>query len=793
MQIIDRFPDYLKRLSSLSEDFAVELLQLRSFGEHKKAIRLIKDNSSISHIDKNLLLYRFCFEIKDKALSKKYLYQAKLLDKQNPQIQLEESYLNLDDISFHQCLQLHQSLFPRLSLLDCVSYISCELFHRNHSQSALLFLKNYHKEVEHSIELSELLTEISDKSKHDLYYHYYGDLIILSQLLAPVLLLILATIALFQSNSVPIIFEAIISLSFEPNLFFIGLKQILVWLFFVCAFLPMIRINYLVFVFNKSTPKLCNIQINANYLHIEEFHRIEHLELNPKPYFVSSDDNDFSYNSLIRFLPFVPNLHYIYAYSIFDKCYKIKALWGISNRFHHEKHQSSGSINMLGIRFAQVAFWFHKLKANQLLYIWIFILLSPMLLQLHFTWHYLTPLQITRNLLLLLVASLIIFKLNDWIPNYIKGASSHSIFKVNIIQPGILVIAFIYFYQVFSYFQLLGLIPSFLCTVMFYLIFLPDKLMGAQKEMNAIANQYLNQKSLLKNTVKIHPDCFLVHLCSEKTKSKTLLLIYKSQVSISKTVFGFHLYFKQLKGPLTLHPLSHFCILRSNDENTNIYCSPTSLSKTLDYFKVDFSQKYEFPPSKLHRNHVRMIVVCLLFGLWELTKWSLFSIGTPSEQNLSRNILRYINSHFYYSGSYYTHKVDMVPYELRLSEDNKSLILVQSRLPTYLEYETYLKKYVKYHPSQIISYPPKVKPYKIRFELFSYLQWHFYTKHKSFSSLRYSSIYKDYCKTLNSNMIEVDNKLLCGRKYNLAYELTNSPQIKYQLPKKLQAYISLQK
>lgn len=790
-QLTDRFSDFLHKLPSVNKDFSVEIIHLRCHGRHHDAIRYIKNNGTLSHVDKNILLYRFYFEIKDNDLSKKYLNHAKTLDDTISFLELEESYLSLDEAHFEKCLQIHKTNFPNLKINELISYICSELFHRNHSQSALRFLKCFQSELDQSAQLQKLYGELSDKSKHDLYYYYYGDFIIVFQLVAPILLLLLSIISLYQSNSLPILFEALITLSFDPNTFLLSLQQVCTVIFFLCAFLPMIRINSKVLLHNQSTPKLCNIQINSHYLHIEEFHKVDHLDLNSNPYYVSKDDNDFSFNALIRFLPFVPNLNYIYAYSNFDQSYRVKALWGIADHFKPSNEEPTDSINMFGIRLAQIAFWIHKIKTNHTIHLWILLLLSPYLLQFLFFVETSTWITIFRNLFTLFVFYLMFYKFDKIFPQYIKNSTSNSILKVKVIQPTILIIAFIYFYQIFSYFEFLGLIPSFLCTCLFYLIFLPNKMCGHHKEVNAIASQLLTHLKSIEPIIQIHHNCSVIQVNHIGPFKKQVFLIYDNCLAVSKNVFGFHLYFKQLIGPFTVTQYPTYSSLSSFDETIKIAKSDRSVSSILKQFNIPFLESYKHPPIQFYKHRGRVIIICLLFGLWEVTKWSLFSIGSPNEQNISKNLSRFIGNHFYYSGGYYTHKVDPVPYQLGLSKDKKRLVLHQARVPTYLEYETLLKKTIKHHPNVKFTYPPKIKPYRERFELFGFLKWHSYDKNKLFPSKQYSSIYKDYCKLVNSHLILYQENLICGRQYELHSEIVNNPQLQFVLPKHLTSSLKL--
>ncbi|PCJ16328.1 MAG: hypothetical protein COB02_16325 [Candidatus Cloacimonadota bacterium] len=789
---IDNFSQIHLMLEPKNIEFFEKVSKLRKFGYHKKAINNIKLNENLNHFETNILLYRFNLEIKKIQLAKEYLIKAKSLNIFSEYIFLEEAYFYFENRHFEQCIKDYQKVFPNKSQNEVIFVITNELFHRNKSQVALDFIKKFQLNIKKSNHLEQLYFEVSKRSKHDLYYYYYGDLIIFLQLVAPIFLIILSTMALFQTNCFTLFFQAFISFQFNP--FQIGpiLKQIFIWAFFISAFIPMIYINFKVLLYANSTPKLCSIQINSHYLHIEEFHQVNHYDLNNHPFYITKDDNDFSFSSFIRFLPFVPNLNYIYAYNCFEKSYKVQALWGVVDSFHYQYLNKEKSINMLGIRLAQISHWIHQKKKQNTIIIWLFTLTSPYIISLYFYSKNISNTLLFSHNLFYIFLIYISYNFDKNYLKYLQSSSNKSILKVKVIQFGVLILAFIYFYQIFHYFQVLGLIPTFLCTWMFFHLFIPNKMHGSHKELNAISSRFLIDNKSKVSICEIDYKVFLIPLKEYKKSKFYTLTLYHNTLALSNTLFGFHLYFESLNQELKIINHHDYYTIRFNSKIIQIEKQDFDLLSFFDKNKIAYQVSYTKFKTTYFKGWARPIIISLLFILWEISKFSIFYIGSPNEQNISKNLYAYINKNLTYSGNNYINKSDIINYKIELSKNKKFLIISQVSLPSFEQYEIFLKNKLLKNPSYPISFPPEIKPYQARFEVFSFIKWHTYTKHKKFSSNQYSSIYKNYCKMTNNYFIKVNDLKICGRKYNLKFELQNYPEFYYVLPKGIQDKINPQ-
>ncbi|MCJ8345525.1 hypothetical protein MJH12_08290, partial [bacterium] len=449
----------------------------------------------------------------------------------------------------------------------------------------------------------------------------------------------------------------------------------------------MIRINLMVLYHAKATPKLCRIQKNSHYLHVEEFHKVDHLSLSLHPYYFTTDDNDFSFHSLIRLLPFVPNLSYIYAYSHFHHSYKVQALWGIPGEFSFQDNRKNKSINMIGIRLAQVAHWVFIKKQKKTLIYWIILILSPYFIEIDFFADQITNMLLLVHLTFCLIIASVLYNLSKMLPKYIQKASQHSILKIKIVQPAILLIAFAYFYQIFHYYHILALIPCFLLTWLFYHLFIPIKMKGFHKEYNAIASQALKRFPPKITLSEFDVNSFFLRLKKYKSSQYYTFAMIDQQLSFSKTFLSFHLYFQLIRKDqgIKIIVYEHYYQLIFLGQAISIAKESFDLITLLEQHKIPFEISYKSYSRIALSPYLRPLVILSLFILWDITKSSIFSIGSPTEQNISKNMSKFIKRYLIYAGNHYIHQRDPINYHIQISKDQKFFILKQINLPSFLQ------------------------------------------------------------------------------------------------------------
>lgn len=692
--------------------------------------------------------------------------------------------------------------------------ISKELYRRNHLKEALEVLSVHRNERPRCLEGHELFERWRRSYFPDVYYRFYGYSIMALQVLTTAMVLVAALLLL---GSIPD-----------------SIPQVLSSLFTLFALGPVFWINLTMIREKWNRSERCSTEIFEGMIqirHLGEVYQFSRADQETRLY---QDDTDYSYISWIRHLPFVPNFVYIRATDLLRGIPLTLPLHGVADgtRFGRSFYPSlPGSLNMIGVRMGQWESFFleyqnvHKVVGKALFSLGIFLFLGMNLFPqwFHILYSYtlslipgnsFTYLEPTAELVFLGSKEFYLVP-EAWLPGFafalcvpflfpaamgrLLGSVFHSpllsyLLGISIVRPGILLLAFLCFYQhYFSYPN--WYIPTLSLCLLFYFAFVRTRYPQDEKEVVSRVSALFKDRERESWFLKLFGLRRIDLYGTGKAYHDPVQTIFISQTHLifPLTFMGLTLRFlvspRRIGLPLKIQPKKFKTSFLPEKGGTQVHfgrhkvhlpLSPLDVQAQLEGAGVPLErvQGEENRPlwskiiltvliastlvSVITKNHQWMQltmlgvgILCIVLPLMEsLRKPWLLAIGVflfwqvheesrgPRSSNFPvkrvqsvKELQRIAKTHFLNlesMGASY------------LGTEQYPQLRVWGPLVTNQAYESYLRS----HPEKIFQFiPPYIFAQKPREDSLSLLSWHLYRKFQPLNGKRYGSALKEYCQS----------------------------------------------
>ncbi len=723
------------------------------------------------------------------------------------------------------CLYLHsgcdETFLKKLPFYDSSQenfvrlQLARELYERKHLREALGVLDEYLRRRPRCEEGTRLFEEWSRDYYPDSYYRYYGYVIMGLQVLTTAIVLFVGILLLGTAlDSWPQLFSSLFTLLALGPVFWINLRMIgEKW----------------------KRSERCSTEVFEEFLKVRHYGDVFHLSRASQETHLYQDDNDYSYISWIRHLPFVPNYTYIRSRDLATDEFLTVPLHGVADgtRFGMGIYKSMPQpLNMLGVRLGQWESFFSEnhgilRKAGEILFVLgLFLLYSIYLFPEVSKWLYslvvfqspgnhLTYLEPVREWVFLgstnyytipeasIPLALFALTLPLLFPRQVSrflgvGFSLRvicQIFKLPIVRPGILLLAFLCFYQHYSPYST-WYIPSLCLSFLFYFAFVRTRYKEEEKEVVSRVSSLFkdrNQEGWLLRLFHLRRVDIMGIDRSYCTPVQTLFLSERFIVA-PLTYMGLTLRFlvanKRTGIPLKVQKSqARFLHLNSPRQETKIFIGRHSVRLSqpvgdvvaqLEGAHLPFELVAEEPKkvpwlkfiaisiigglivSSITRNHWMIEISLGMAGFFCFLVPLLESLRRPWWLALGGFLFWQVQDISYLPGAakisektvYSMQEFRRIEQVHGFSSDSMSVSFVRKKTDalilriwgppiTYGDYE----KYILTHRELSFSYvPPMVAYQHHREDSLSILSWHLYQKYRPLDGRRYRLTVKEFCE-----------------------------------------------
>jgi hypothetical protein len=248
-------------------------------------------------------------------------------------------YLN-GDISSKELFMLHNEL--KKSEHPTQTCFEILVGHRQLQPALALLLENW-QAVESNPNLKAQYEYWVQRYFPDFFAHYYGYGIMLFQFLTTIAVLIIPWL--------------------HAELFLTSWFPILLYMLSLVALGPVAYVNFRMLIERFLGKENCYTEIYPEYVRVWHYGKPLHFDIINHSTSLYKDDNDYSYISLIRYLPFVPNFTYIRGHNLLEHEHECVPLHGVADGARFEElhlPQKSIPFNIIGVRIAQFETAFTK-------------------------------------------------------------------------------------------------------------------------------------------------------------------------------------------------------------------------------------------------------------------------------------------------------------------------------------------------------------------------------------------------------------------------------------------------
>ena len=489
------------RIPDQSIKYFNNVVSLKSQGEHNTAIELLLDYSVPLDFDtRYYLLSRLYYEIHFVEKSEEYLSKASKAGLANRIIDIERYFHTFESLELKNKINFwkdlnHYESDSETTIESLVKHLKC----RNRNILALELIELIQNDDTKFGNLNDSLllkffNDLLSKTFVDIYFRYYGMTIIALQLAASVLVLSICfyNIGYIGPALKELLHQMVAGIS-DQQIFYDSLNKILPFTFLVIALVPVCYINGIMIWAGLQKKTKSYAQVHDDFIKICDFGKIYHLSLSKKekPLFLYQDDNDYTYVSLVRHLPFVPNFTYVYGYDHLRGIYCLLPLYGVadgylfSKTFLNRVNCKVHSINMLGVRLAQASTVIAKLSRTYLVVLPLILIMGVFFYaNINFAQDASFESYLTTFLLFLfIVVGIIILPMITI--KWLTTVYINRILMVNIIKPGLMLLVGLYLIQHYQHFGISGLVPIIVCLYSFYLLFIRTKYPPEKKQIVA--------------------------------------------------------------------------------------------------------------------------------------------------------------------------------------------------------------------------------------------------------------------------------------------------------------------
>lgn len=824
-QLENRFLDTLlllkESISNESRKYFNKIISLRQTGQHNQAIEELLDYSTpLSYEIRYALLTRIYFEIHDLIRAKEYLDKAEksgasklVMFQENFFLEYESNQL---DANFEKWkLFFENSDVDLVSVSDenCFESLIAALKSRNRNVLAVELIEFYLEKDTTKLQLRDeflrkLLDQLLSHTFFDIYFKYYGKTIIAVQLAASLLIL---SICIYNVGYVIPAFIEILHqmVAGIPNvaIFKDSLKKLLPFTFLVVALVPVCYVNGIMFWAGIQNKTKSYTQIHDHFIKICDFGRIYHLcfEDIDKSLFLYQDDNDYTYVSLVRHLPFVPNFTYIYAYDYLRKIYCLLPLYGVADGFLFNKQylpKKSGLVfpmNMLGVRLAQASTVIAKLSRTYLIILPIIILMGIFF---YANISFVTEASFNSYLLsfVLFLGSFGFLIYLPWLTVKLMGTNYlNLIFTVNIIKPGLIFLMGLYLINHYAYVGISAVIPISVCLYSFYILFIKTKYSNEKKQIVAQVSAIQVDQADPTKPITLSHGLQSVYLGKEPGASKNTLYLYynKDHMAISRKIFGLNLYYDVItitsKFSILVMGTETGSRLRISTHNYEVDQKIEDIQEVLNRARLPFviEEFDERGGSKIPLH--QLVMCCLILFIWQFTSGLASSEYEPVVLNVNKQDVARVEHYLQKSQNIsaekdieFTHSFEDLKYLREIDVKSHWITFFQARVMKWGQYEKALQsglQIAKNSPnttsiaylgildtqkidSFVSNLPPFIRVDGFRDDVFNFFDWHLFTRWKTINSEKHARDIIDYCPIFGARALERNGKLHCAYRFS---------------------------
>ena len=616
------------------------ILSLKSQGQHDQVIELLLDYSIPLSFDiRYYLLSRVYYEIHSLDKAKQFITKAGKAGLEVKLIEIESYFHNYESLAQKDKLEVWKNLSGNNTSTEHIESLVQSLQHRNRNLLALELLESLQNEDSELIKADDLnhhklLNDLLSKTFIDIYFRYYGMTIIALQLAASLLVL---SICLYNIGYIGPAFMELLHqmVAGIPNqqLFNDSLNKILPFSFLVIALVPVCYINGIMIWAGLQNKTKSYAQVHNDFIKICDFGKVYHLSFceKDKPLFLYQDDNDYTYVSLVRHLPFVPNFTYIYAYDYIRGIYCLLPLYGVADGYLFSKTFLSRSkckvysINMLGVRLAQAATVIAKLSRTYLVVLPLILIMGVFFYaNISFAQDASFESYLTTFLFFLVIVIGIIL-LPFFTIKWLKTEYINKILMVNIIKPGLILLVGLYLIQHYKHFGLSGIIPISVCLYSFYLLFIRTKYPPEKKQIVAQISANSDMVNQHKGLITLSHGLKAIYLGNEpnSVRNSVHLFFNNSHLAIARKIHGMTLYYDVIqltsKFKILVMKTAVGSRLRISTYNFDIDSDPSEVIETLKGVKLPY-QECEYTDKSKSKIAIKQLLACLsLWIIWQFT------------------------------------------------------------------------------------------------------------------------------------------------------------------------------
>jgi hypothetical protein len=771
--------------------FFERIMRLREAGRHTEAIALLqKEKQSLAPEVRLFLLFRLNAELGYKKKAAEFLAQAK--EKGLPEIYCREEdfFQSLASDNFSGAEQLYAQIreitycgegLPE-SEYSLAVQIAGGLILRRNNEFCVEWLE-YQRGLEECPEgVEPLFKKLVSSTFKDVYYSYYGWPILLFQIFAALLVLSIAAYHVqYLGEPCLALIRNMVSGVSDWSGFFLNLQKVLPPVFLFIALSPVLFINSLMLFFRFRGRLNCYTEVHENYIKVCDFGFIYHLAIRERDrhIYLYEDDNDYTYISLIRLLPFVPNLTYIYAWDYLRGFYCLVPLYGVADgslfrrNYLHRTLCRVHSFNMFGVRLAQLATFLCKVSHSYLGAVPILLGGGVFLFGNIYYMMEANALMYFTVFFSLLLAVLLFFQFTRFCLLLLNMPVIGRLLRINIVRSGVMFLAVWYFSNHYQVYGFSGIIPVLLCSYGFYLLFVLTKYDHSEKQIVAEASAFGGSGA--KEGLKyLHHNLHVLSLRDPDSRfSRAVTIFYNDHyIAIPVNFCGMTIYYdvtdRNSCRELKLQAGERGCTLEIGHKHLKINANADFVREKLEnsgFTVTDFALSVRRLSFKLP--FFRFGLVCALWLAWQYA-WQMS--GNEQISALKPDSSRFFSylqktNPFQKTEDGLYNKFEGIYWEKLLPADEsvESISFQQSAVPSWGGMEASVVKSVSagLWPAEDGSLPYFLRKDGFRDDVFNFLYWYGYLRWQTVDTVRYAGSYQSYCRNLGFGLLMVEDEPRC--------------------------------
>jgi len=781
-----------------STKYFKEITQARELGDHMLAKEDLENYSiPLNYEVRYTLLYRIHLELYQNIEAAEYLEKAQSSGLSESIYKEEKVYLDYLGVDPAILLE-HYWSYLKWDENDeqigkeeaCLSLVD-GLMERHQYHKALELLLTVTRENS-SETLQKKLEYLQSHLHEDIYFRYYGPTIMGLQLLVSLLVLL---ICLFNINYIGPAFmgllQSLVAGVPDQRLLLDHLQKLLPFSFLVIALFPVCYVNSIMLYAWRKNKSLSYCQIHPRFIKLVDFGQIYHLALHDrnKPIFIYQDDNDYTYISLVRHLPFIPNFTYIYGFDQLRKFQCLLPLYGVADgylfrkKFLTSKSQLVLPINMLGVRLGQASTVISKVARSY--FVIIPIILGAGLF-FYANWSFAADASFEAYLSLFLaflfvVGGLVVIPLLS--TKILTTRILQFPFIVNIIKPGLMALMAAYLARHYYSFSWSGIIPAACLLYAFYIVFVRSKYAPEKKQIVALISSARKLPNSDEDLFEVSQGLMALYLGKESgSRNRVHLFFNKEFIAVTRKIMGMTLYYdvisKTSQFKILVEDRGGKCLLRISQYNFTVHESAEKICEKLDRSDLAYSlTKIE----ERNRSKIPLGQLAATFAVYMM--WQVHSILVVPDFNVAElkpdfQALEVASQYLVTENKIIRHSDQFVPYSRLIDYEKKWITFHQESAMTWGEYENSIAKSLNRTQSLQLKVPGFIKKDAYRDDLFSFLSWHSFRRWRSVDAARYSQELVDFCSVFGGGLLKSEDRAVC------AYRFTFDDALKYINQKK---------